>query len=248
MNEEALLTGFRHKICEEIEIEQEGVGRYVVYTPFMFDDGDHFVVLVRRDESGWFITDEGHTMMHLSYSGVDISTDTRAKIVDESLAAHGVENRGGELRINVPGDDFADALYSYLQALSRASTATQITQGRVASTFLEDISCFLKTIIPSQRAEFGWHDPEHDPDGTYTVDCRVNGSPKPCFVFAVNSNARCNHATITCLMFERWQIGFRSVVLFEDQRKISRRPLAQLTDVVGRQFSSLGARENQGIL
>ncbi|MFH1264394.1 MAG: DUF1828 domain-containing protein [Planctomycetota bacterium] len=245
MDQKLLLDAFRKKVCEHIEIESEGVNRYAVYTPFMFDDGDHFVTLLQKekDDSGWVITDDGHTLMHLGYSGVDMSSGTRARIVEESLAAHSVENRAGELRIAVPGEEFGDALYSYLQALSRIATVPQMTQERVASTFREDFSTFLSSIIPAERIAFDWHDVHHDPDANCTVDCRINGGPKPCFVFAVNSTDKCSHATITCLMFERWMEAFRSVVLFEDQTTIGRRQLAQLTNVVGRQFPSLGERD-----
>lgn len=243
MNGEDLLRDFRRKICQEIDIEGEGLDRYIVYTPFMFDDGDHFVTILRKDDSGWFVTDEGHTLMHLSYSGVDIGQGTRARLVEESLGAHGVENREGELRMVVPGDRVGDALYSYLQALSRVATVTQVTKERVASTFIEDCSHFISSFVPEGRAAFEWHDPHRDPDSTYTVDCRINGSPKPCFVFAVNNNAKCSHATIACLMFEKWKVEFRSVAIFEDQTKIARKPLAQLTNVVDRQFASLGEQD-----
>ena len=243
MTENALLTDFRRKVCREIEIESEGLDRYIVHTPFMFDDGDHFVVLLRKDDAGWFLTDEGHTLMHLSYACTDISKGSRAKIVEESLASHRVENQNGELRVTVPGADFGNALYSYLQALSMVSTVPQITQERIASTFAEDFASLLSEVIPEHRAEVHWHDPQHDPQGDYTVDYRINQASRPCFVFGVNSDAKCSHATISCLMFERWKIVFRSVILFEDQTKIARRPLAQLTNVVDKQFSSLGERD-----
>lgn len=243
MNGETLLSEFRRKVCEEIAIEQEGTNRFIVYTPFMFDDGDHFVVLLRQDDAGWFVTDEGHTLMHLSYSGVNVTQGNRGRIVEESLAAHGVQNREGELLIPVPGDRFGDALYSFLQALSRVATVTQMTQERVASTFVEDFSRVVLSIVPEERAQFDWHDPTRDPEAIYSVDCRINGMPMPCFVFAVNSDAKCSYATVTCLMFEKWGVPFRSVAIFEDQTKIARKSLAQLTNVVGRQFSSLGVQE-----
>jgi len=243
MNGKSLIGDFRRKVCQEIDVEPQGVDRYIVYTPFMFDDGDHFVVLLRKDSSGWFITDQGHTLMHLSYSGVDVGKGNRARIVEESLAAQRIENRDGELRIAVADREFGDALYSYLEGLSKITTVTHMTHERVASTFMDDFSEFLESIAPADRIQLDWHDLEHDPDSTYSVDCMINGSSKPCFVFAINSTTKCSHAVITCLMFERWRMPFRSVALFEDQTKIGRKPLAQLTNVVGRQFSSLAERD-----
>jgi len=243
MNDTALISDVRKKICSEIEIEPLGRDRYVVYTPFMFDDGDHFVVVLRKDPSGWFFTDEGHTLMHLSYSDVETSRGGRAKIIEESLASHGIVNNGGELRISVPDDSFGDALYSYLQGISRVASVTQWKHERIASTFMEDFLDLLSSVIPQDRSAYDWHHPTYDPDGTYSVDCRINGQEKPWFIFGIGSDDKCRDATIACLMFEKWTVPFRSVALFEDQTEIGRKPLAQLSNVVGRQFSSLGDRD-----
>jgi len=243
MNGGNLIESFRTKVCREIDVEPIGVDRYVVYTPFMFDDGDHFVVVLRKEGDGWTLTDEGHTLMHLAYSDVDVFEGARAKIVEESLHAHGVENIDGVLRIVVPAEDYGDALYSFLQALSRVATVTQMTQERVASTFVHDCTMLLRAVIPSERAIYEWHHPEKDPDANYLVDCKINGAKKPCLVFAIQSSLKCSHATTTCLTLERWGMQFSSVALYQDQTQIGRRQVAQLSDVVGKQFSSLGEQD-----
>lgn len=242
MNETALLDVFRSKVSREVDLESEGLQRYIIYTPFMFDDGDHYVVILRNENGQWMLSDEGHTLMHLSYSGVDLSTPTRARIIEESLANHGVERVHGELRLVVPGEDFGNALFSFVQALTRMATVAQMTQARVASAFMEDFTSLLDQIVPAPCMELDWHDLARDPDRNYVVDCKVNSQAVPWFVFAVNSNDRCRNATITCLMYERWGYQFRRLVLFEDQQEINRKALAQLTDVVDKQFSSLGDR------
>ena len=243
MNGTNIIESFRSKVCREIEVEPEGVDRYVIYTPFMFDDGDHFVMILRKEKGEWVLTDEGHTLMHLTYSGLDVFGGTRAKIVEESLVAHGVENSDGVLRLAVPGEDYGDALYSFLQALSRVATVTQMTQEHVASTFAEDFSILLKAIVPAKRAVYEWHHPEKDPDANYFVDCKINGDEKPCLVFAIQSTLKCSHATTTCLMLERWGMEFSGVALYQDQTQIGRRQVAQLSDIIGKQFSSLGEQD-----
>jgi hypothetical protein len=242
MDDTDLIRTFQEKLCKEIEIESLGINGYAVYTPFMFDDGDHFVVLLKKGAGGWYFTDNGHTLMHLSYADLDLSSGTRGKFVEETLTLHGVDNKSGELRFDVPGDAFGDALYSYVQAITRVATVTQWHQERVASTFADDLLDLLRSIIPDGRATYDWHHPANDPDGNYSADCRINERAKPCVVFGVGSDAKCNHATICCLMYEKWGMPFQGVVLFEDQTQISRKPLAQLSNVVDKQFPSLGDR------
>jgi hypothetical protein len=48
-----------------------------------------------------------------------------------------------------------------------------------------------------------------------------------------------NVATISLQTFEKWDMKFQSVGIFEDQQSVSRKPLARFLDVVGKSFSSL---------
>ncbi|MDZ7814842.1 MAG: DUF1828 domain-containing protein [Planctomycetota bacterium] len=65
---QAIEAEFKQKVCDEISLHQEGVDRYRVLTPFCFDDGDHLCILLKRSESHWLLTDEGHTFMHLYHA------------------------------------------------------------------------------------------------------------------------------------------------------------------------------------
>ena len=238
-----IIQSFREKVCKEVDIEKEGVGRYIVYTPFMFDDGDHFIVVLVQKQDEWFLTDEGHTLMHLSYSDIDVETGTRARIIEESLCTHGVQNENGEFLLKIADEDFGDALWSFLQALSGAASVALMTKEKVRTAFFDDFRAIIEHQVPRERVVFDWHHPGFDPDKIYAVDCHVNGATLPWFVFAVNSDRRCQNATISCLIYERADVKFHSLALFEDQTRINRRSLAQLSDVVGKQFSSLGDRK-----
>jgi hypothetical protein len=245
MNTLMIASSFRDKVCQEIDLESEGVERHIVYTPFRFDDGDHFVVILRRNPTTglWSLTDEGHTFMHLSYGEVDLTRGTRSRVVEEVLASHGVQNRSGELSIDVPGEAFGDALFSFVQALSRISTTAQWNREVAHSTFLDDFRQFMEETVPAERREFDFADPKIDPDHVYTVDCMVRDKRGcPWFVFAISNNSRCQQATIACYHYERRQFAFSSIAIHQDQTAISRKLLAQLTDVVERQYSSFSDR------
>lgn len=238
-----IVRSFREKVGREIDLEAEGVDRYIVYTPFMFDDGDHFVVILRRENERWILTDEAHTFMHLSYSEVDLSQGTRAKIIDQALSGNRVESRAGELKLAVADDAFGDALFSLVQAISRITSTALWTYARVKSTFEEDFRALMQSVVPAERLTFDYTDPQIDPDGIYPVDCRINGMPRPCMVFAVANDAKCREATITCYHYERHERKFTSLAVFEDQTEVNRRAVAQLSDVAGKLFASLGARD-----
>ncbi|MDP2168102.1 MAG: DUF1828 domain-containing protein [Thermodesulfovibrionales bacterium] len=245
MNIEHIEKDFKKKICDEITIEQEGLNRFIVFNPFMFDDGDHLVVLLKGVEGKWLFTDEGHTFMHVSYDDIDIDKGTRKKIIDNVLLSYGIKNQEGELIAEILDNHFGDALYSYLQGLIKITDINYLTRERVRSTFMEDFKAFIEDKVPSERRIFNYYDKHHDPDGKYIVDFRINGMKRPLLVFGVPSDAQCRDATITCLQFEKFNEPFRSMAIFEDQESINRKVLARFSDVCDKQFSSLATNRDR---
>ena len=126
-----------------------------------------------------------------------------------------------------------------MQALLKISDVSFLTRERVRSTFLEDLKTFISNQVPESRRQFSWHDPEHDPDGLYMVDCRINGAKRPLMIHGLPNEAKVKDATITLLQFERWDLKFRSMAVFERQEAINSKVLARYSDVGEKLFSNL---------
>ncbi len=242
---EEVAKEFRGKVCEKVRLESEGLRRYRVLTPFMFEDGDHLAIVLREEGGEWLLSDEGHTYMHLTYSldERDFSTGTRQQIIGDALSVFGIDDHEGELVLPVSDDRYGDALYSFVQGLLRITDVRFLSRERVRSTFLEDFRNFVESTVPEERRNFEWHDPQHDPDAKYVVDCRVNGMSDPLFMYALPNDAKTRDATIAFLQFERWGLRFRSLGIFENQEEINRKVLARFSDVCEKQFSSLAPRD-----
>lgn len=124
---------FKSAICHEIEVTEDGVGRYVVDVPFMFEDGDHYVIVAERDGEGWALTDEGHTLMHLSYTMPQFNNKKPKAVINRVLRMHRVENERGELRRPFKPEQAADALFGFVQAITQVmDTAFLMQQERVS--------------------------------------------------------------------------------------------------------------------
>jgi hypothetical protein len=245
---ESIKSDFKGRVCEQIDLRQEGLNRFRVLTPFRFEDGDHFGIFLKRDGAQWVLSDEASTLMHLSYwiEEEDIESGNRQEIINGALSNYSVENRGGELVIPIPGEHFGDALFNFVQALSKVTDVSFLSRERVRSTFMEDFRTFMRSQFSDDRLAFDWSDPEHDQRKNYPVDCRINGKLKrPLFVYALGGENRVKDATIYLLRFENWGIQFQSLGIFEEQEGINPKVLARFTDVCDKTFSNLEGNQER---
>ena len=67
MTPETIETDFKQKVCDQIRVVPEGMDRYRIFTPFLFEDGDHLAIVLKNQREKWLLSDEGHTYMHLTY-------------------------------------------------------------------------------------------------------------------------------------------------------------------------------------
>lgn len=240
---------FKESAFGKISLINSGINRYVINVPFTFDDGDHYVVILRKNGVGWVLSDEGHTFMHLSYELRDKEYEegNRLKIIDEVLVSHQINNVDGELILNIPQNRYGDALFTFVQAITQISDTTFLDRAIVKSTFREDFS----KLVMEKGNELGikmaldYTHPIHDPSGYYPVDIRLNGTTsRQILIFAIDSDAKCQSATIILHQWREWQERFYSIAIFSDWMQITKLHIYRINDVLNKQLVSLDkARE-----
>ena len=244
---DAIEREFKAKVCEKVQITPEGLERCRVFTPFMFDDGDHLSIVLKKDGAGWMLSDEGNTYMRLTYDidEQDLYRGQRHEIISNALSLFDVEDRDGELVIGVRDGMYGDALFSFVQAILKIADVSYLSRERVRSTFMDDFRGVILDSAPKERVSFDWSDPQLDPQGVYSVDCRINGMERPLFVHALTGDGKTRDATIALLQFEKWEMPFSSLAIFEDQKKIGRRVFMRFSDVCENRIESLAGNHNK---
>ena len=247
MTIESIEQDFIEKVSEMVQVIPDGKDRFRVFTPFMFDDGDHISIVLKKEQGGWVLSDEGHTYMHLTYdiSAKKLLSGTRYQIISNALETFNVEDRFGELILRVKDDRFGDALYSFAQALVKMGDVLCLSKEYVQPTFMDDFQLLLEGIIPENRRKFDWHDEDHDSDKKYTVDCRINGLPKPLFVYGLSNNDRIRDATIKLQKVIQWNIPFLPLGIFQDREVANRQVVARFDDVCPMQFPNMESNRNE---
>jgi hypothetical protein len=249
MDIQALNEALQKAVGRQVSVEQEGQGRYPVLTPFTMDDGDHFNIVMQGEveTDRWVVTDEGDTLMHLSYwlDYAALKRGTRQTLIENILSQYGVENREGELRLATRYEDLSGAIFTFLQALTRITDITYLNREHVRATFMEDFREFMRAHVPEERLTFDYYHPQFDRQRIYPIDALINHRDVPLYVFAIGSNDRCRDVTIHLHTYKSWEIKFQSVAIFEDQKSISRDVLARFSDIADKQFASLISSEPQ---
>lgn len=213
MTIEAIQRQFQASVADTVELASEGLCRYRVFTPFRLEDGDHLAIVLRKQGDRWQLSDEGTTLMRLTYDlkERDIQQGPRNTIIQTALGSFGLIDHDGELVLDVPEGRYGDALYSFVQALLRVSSVSLWSRERMVSTFLADFRGLITALVPADRRTFDWTDPQHDVKGHYPVDCRVNGLARPLYLFAIPSNDKARDVTVFLHQYENWSLRYRAV-------------------------------------
>ena len=185
--------------------------------------------------------------MHLTYD-IDegkLFSGTRHQIISNALSTFKVEDRFGELILEVKDARFGDALYAFAQALVKMGDVLCLSKERTQSTFMTDFQALFCEVVPEEKRDFDWHDPERDEAKKYTVDCRINGMPEPLFVYALFNNDRIRDATIKLQKVGQWNIPFRPLGIFQDREVANRQVVARFDDVCPVQFPNLEANRQE---
>jgi hypothetical protein len=215
--------------------------------PFTYPDGDMIEIFISYDGGENIrVTDMGLTVMKLSYE-FDLNSNNKKKIFKEIISNYEIQEDDGLLFIDTNTNDIFPCLMHFIEVAIKVSDLNFLKRETVKSMFLE----YFETFVEEELIQFNPvkdYYPPFDTEKQYPSPyafLRENNSP--ICVFPIHTDEKCNEATIVIQQYELGQENFEfdSIAVFENQEVISRKPLARLSNVVGKQFASLNGNQER---
>ena len=235
------------RLCEDVRVDTRPDGELMLRTHFTFPDGDGYPFhLSKAPAGGLRLSDDGHTLMHISYEH-DIEsflTGTRGMLLERIAGESGIDQDGGVFSVDTAPDRLPETIFSFGQALTRIYDLTLLSRSNVGSTFYDDLADCLTGFADEAKLQRDYQ-PDVPNAEAYSVDFHFDGKDGvPLFVYGVPNRDKARLTTIMLGHFHRHHLEFESVIVFQDQTEIPRVDLARLSDVAGDMISSLESTED----
>jgi hypothetical protein len=234
-------------MCTEVRLRRKSDNLYIIDTPFTFSDGDSYQLFLAEMPTGLVrITDNGHTLIHLSYEN-DITkfrSGTRGMLFDQILIELEVKEEDGEIFIVTSPNDIIPSIFKLSKAIIQISDLTFLNRLHAENTFYEDLRESIFNYVDSGLIQVDYLHPGIPNSKDYPIDYYIAATRDPLVVFGIPNKDKAKLATIILERLTGNNIRFESLLVFYDQTSIPKGDIARLSNVGGEMISSLDAQED----
>lgn len=229
----------------EVQLVERRINLYQVYLPLYYPDGDMIDIFISKGNDHKIkIQDMGNTLMKLSYY-IDINSKTKQKLYNSILDSYQINTDNGNLYLFA---DYEEVYFSIMQlatVIIKISDISFLKRELVKSLFYEYFDKYVNTELKQFNPVKEFY-PEFDLQKLYPSPYAIiwNDKPPLC-IFPISSDDKCTEVTIIAQYYESVNFKHSSIVVFEAQEDISRKPLARLSNVIGRQFANFEGNEKR---
>ena len=122
------------------EINQEWLE---ITSPFLDRHNDYMQIYLKRQNGGYLLTDDSHTIQDLQQSGCALESSKRRSLLNMTLNGFGVQLNHDALEVHASEDNFALRKHNLLQAMLAVNDLFYLAVPLVASLFYEDVVSWL---------------------------------------------------------------------------------------------------------
>ena len=242
MDIKALQKNISEGFHKNIFLKEKRPNLYQVFLPFYYPDGDMIEIFLEINGNNIIIQDMGMTLMRLSYN-FDLNSKNKKKVFNEILNNYQMEESEGNLKIIASCDEIFSYLIQFIQVVIKISDLEFLKREVVRSLFYEYFEKFIIIDLENFKPIKEFY-PDFDTEKQYPAPYAIPIKNKdPFCIYPIASDDKCNESTITVQHYELHNFKPETMAVFENQESIGRKPLARLSNVVGKQFSTLTGNE-----
>lgn len=241
MGVDEIISGMKKAMCSGFSTEPRGINAFMIHTGFTYPDGDELHIMLRQKDGTWILTDDGHTMMWLSYENVNM-TASRMALLTKTLGYNYISFDEGQMWVAVDSFNSGNALKSMIQALVQAADILYLNRQNVQSTFSEDVKELFREVL-GDRCEFNKKIKSGKDE--LTVDIYVE-SDVPLLIFTITSLERCKDASYSILsLTHEYNKDFTSVSVIDDKVDITKEDRKRISNRSDRVFFGLPGKDDE---
>jgi len=219
MNDDTIIQMIKESATSDIEIEYREPNTYMIHTGFTYPDFDELHIILTKRNGDWILTDNGHTMMWLSYDDFTM-TRTRKILLNKTLNQNNVVLDDGVLLVRCPDNvgDMGLALRSIITTELQMADLIFMKKESVKDTFIEDLKSAFTNSELSEKCKFDTKIVGSD-NMEYRADIYIEAK-KPILIFGIHSTIQCSRATVTMLSLNRDGPEYVFMTVFDDKKQI----------------------------
>jgi hypothetical protein len=109
---------FENTPANLFRLQQNSGTRYQLIAPIFHEDGDMMSIFIEEDGDRVRISDNGISLMRLSYT-FDVHSDNKEKQLTSIVMAQNAENHDGDIVLTVPREEIYSGIMRYAQMVSQ---------------------------------------------------------------------------------------------------------------------------------
>ncbi len=230
----------------EVDLRRRGMNDYRVDVPFYFSDGDGVKIILKDHGDGdYTLTDEGHTLMRLSYQDLDLDgSPARRSLFEKILSSHFLKNQDGRLALtDIREADLGSAIFTFAQGVMKvADMAFFLKRERMRNLFIEELKALVAEVIGERKAVFDYCNPDIDADRKYPIDCLiVERRDRRVHLYGAHTDVKAKDSMLSMYYYAGAGDKTPSCVVFDAEGSVGNKTKAQVADIADKTISSIGA-------
>lgn len=233
-----MLETLKAQLGSKIALDRIDEHTFQLYAPLFHEDGDMYSIYLDVDSSTGKIKlrDFGNTLMRLAYT-FNIDTPNKEDILNNIVHNNLGTLDNGEIIVECSECEIIDSILRYSTLVSKVSNMDILQRKVVNSLFYDYLNSYIAETFqefnPTQQV-FPLKNRED-----LVVDWRLSRNNKQIYLFGVKDNSKAKDVTICCLEFQKANVPFTSVVVYEDMDTISKKERSRLINTSDKQYTSL---------